>query len=86
MQDPRKDPESDRSKAPLSARLPDFVVRPDPQDARLSSPVTGVDQNGREVEIRVVSERALTLYLNAQEIVTMMTIGDRPDLLASAIC
>ena len=27
-------------------------------------------------------ERALTLYLNAQEIVTMMTIGDFPDYLA----
>ncbi len=27
-------------------------------------------------------ERPLTLYLNAQEIVTMMTIGDHPDLLA----
>lgn len=82
MQDPRKDAESDRSKALLPARLPDFVVRPDPQDARLSTPVTGIDQTGREVEIRVVTERALTLYLNSQEIVTMMTIGDRPDLLA----
>ena len=30
----------------------------------------------------VVAERPLTLYLNGQEIVTMMTIGDRPDLLA----
>lgn len=63
-------------------RLPDFLVKPDPQDARLSTPVTGRDQNGTEVDIRVVNERALTLYLNAQEIVTMMTIGDRPDLLA----
>ncbi len=63
-------------------QLPDFHVKPDPQDPRLSTPVTGRDQNGNEVEIRVVTERALTLYLNAQEIVTMMTIGDRPDLLA----
>ncbi|HEX7076034.1 MAG TPA: formate dehydrogenase accessory sulfurtransferase FdhD, partial [Hyphomicrobiaceae bacterium] len=30
----------------------------------------------------VVTERPLTLFLNAREIVTMMTIGDRPDLLA----
>ncbi len=66
----------------VPARLPDFHVKPDPQDPRLSTPVTGRDQNGDPVEIRVVSERALTLYLNAQEIVTMMTIGDRPDLLA----
>jgi amidase len=30
----------------------------------------------------VVVERPLTLYLNAREIVTMMTIGDHPDALA----
>jgi FdhD protein len=34
------------------------------------------------VETAVVTERPLTLYLNGQEIVTMMTIGDRPELLA----
>jgi FdhD protein len=33
-------------------------------------------------ETRVPVERPLTLYLNGQEIVTMMTIGDRPDCLA----
>ncbi len=30
----------------------------------------------------MVTERPLTLFLNAREIVTMMTIGDHPDLLA----
>jgi len=30
----------------------------------------------------VVEERALTIYLNAQEIVTAMTIGDYPEYLA----
>jgi FdhD protein len=44
--------------------------------------VQGIDQEGRPVEIPVVYERPLTLYLNAQEIVTMMTIGDHPDMLA----
>jgi FdhD protein len=29
-----------------------------------------------------VTEKALTLFLNSQEVVTMMTIGDHPDLLA----
>ncbi len=48
----------------------------------MSAAVTGVDQNGAAVEVRVVTEKALTLYLNSQEIVTMMTIGDHPDLLA----
>ncbi len=60
----------------------DYLVRPDPQDPRLSEAVTGIDQTGRPVETRVVVERPLTLYLNAREIVTMMTIGDHPDYLA----
>jgi FdhD protein len=59
-----------------------FLVRPDPGDTRLSTIVTGLDQSGQPVETRVVTEKALTLYLNAQEIVTMMTIGDHPEELA----
>ena len=49
---------------------------------RLTQPVTGIDQEGRPVETAVVYERPLTLFLNGQEIVTMMTIGDHPDYLA----
>jgi FdhD protein len=37
---------------------------------------------GADVQIAVVEERPLTIYLNAQEIVTAMTIGDHPDYLA----
>lgn len=59
-----------------------YWVRPDPGDERLTERVVGIDQAGRPVETRVVVERPLTLYLNAREIVTMMTIGDHPDLLA----
>jgi FdhD protein len=55
---------------------------PDPDDHRLTEAVTGMDQAGATVEIRVPVERALTLYLNAQEIVTMMTINDYPEYLA----
>jgi FdhD protein len=60
----------------------EFQIRPDPDDPRLSVAVAGIDQDGRAVETTVVTERPLTLFLNAREIVTMMTIGDRPDLLA----
>ena len=60
----------------------EFVIRPEPDDPRLSAEVDGIDQNGDPVRTRVVTERALTLYLNGQEIVTLMTIGDHPDLLA----
>jgi len=59
-----------------------LVVRPDPSDPRLTRRVAGVDHTGAVVETSVTVERPLTLYLNGQEIVTMMTIGDRPEDLA----
>ena len=62
--------------------MTDFIIAPDPADARLSRPVEGVDQTGAAVHARVVEERALTIFLNAQEIVTAMTIGDYPEYLA----
>ena len=64
------------------AFLDAYWIRPDTADARLGATVSGIDHTGTAVTTRVVTERALTLYLNAQEIVTMMTIGDHPDLLA----
>jgi FdhD protein len=62
--------------------LSSYLIRPDPDDPRLSVDVSGVDQNGSSTATKVVVERPLTLYLNAQEIVTMMTIGDHPEYLA----
>jgi FdhD protein len=62
--------------------MTEFLISPDPDDPRLTRPVTGIDQTGAKAEIRVVEERALTIFLNAQEIVTSMTIGDFPDYLA----
>src|SRR6478736_8265188 len=58
------------------------LLLPDPEDPRLTQPVTGIDQDGRSVEAAIIYERPLTLFLNGQEIVTMMTIGDHPDYLA----
>jgi FdhD protein len=62
--------------------LTEFALRPDPADPRLTERVAGIDQDGRPIETAVVVERPLTLFLNGQEIVTMMTIGDYPDYLA----
>lgn len=59
-----------------------YLVAPEPADARLTTRVRGLDHDGRPVELAVVNERPLTIYLNRQEIVTVMTIGDRPDELA----
>jgi FdhD protein len=60
----------------------DYLIKPDPNDPRLTERVSGVDQTGAPVETVVTVERPLTIYLNAQEIVTAMTVGDHPDLLA----
>mgnify|MGYP002714806198 CR=1 FL=1 len=60
----------------------EFVVRPDPADPRLTKRVTGIDQTGAPIETSVTVERPLTLFLNGQEIVTMMTICDYPEYLA----
>src|SRR5215217_5671838 len=57
-------------------------VLPNPDDPRLTEAVTGMDHTGARVETAVTVERALTLYLNAQEIVMMMTINDYPEYLA----
>ncbi|MBK1873973.1 MULTISPECIES: formate dehydrogenase accessory sulfurtransferase FdhD [Marinobacter] len=58
------------------------LILPDPEDPRLSRAVEGVDENGQGKSIRVIEERPLTIYLNSQEIVTAMTIGDHPEYLA----
>src|SRR5215468_5855688 len=63
-------------------KAPSPLILPNPDDPRLTERVTGIDQTGAKVAIKVPMERPLTLYLNAQEIVTMMTIGDYPEYLA----
>jgi FdhD protein len=63
-------------------KTPAPLILPNPQDPRLTERVEGIDQAGARALINVPVERPLTLYLNAQEIVTMMTIGDYPEYLA----
>src|SRR6267154_187533 len=63
-------------------KAPVPLIVPNPDDPRLTERVAGTDQTGAAVAIKVPVERPLTLYLNAQEIVTMMTIGDYPEYLA----
>ena len=41
-----------------------------------------MDQHGQKQQTRVIVERPLTIYLNETEIVTAMTIGDHPEVLA----
>jgi FdhD protein len=65
--------------APAGSAL---LIRTDPKNPRLTRAVAGVDHTGNPAEGRVPEERALTIYLNGQEIVTAMTIGDYPEFLA----
>lgn len=58
------------------------LIMPNPDDPRLSRTVTGTDHGGQTVTVSVPEERPLTIYLNGQEIVTVMTIGDYPEYLA----
>ncbi|MEJ2375376.1 MAG: formate dehydrogenase accessory sulfurtransferase FdhD [Pseudolabrys sp.] len=66
----------------MSKDTDSYIIRPDPNDPRLTERVTGIDQTGQRVETSVTVERALTIFLNAQEIVTAMTINDYPEYLA----
>lgn len=69
----------------MSVRDPahsEYLIAPDPASAKLSRRVVGYDETGTAIEISVVEERPLTIYLNAREIVTAMTIGDYPEYLA----
>src|SRR5436309_14163015 len=66
----------------MAKRSKEFLIRPDPLDPRLTERVTGVDQTGQAIETRVTVERAPTIFLNSQEIVTAMTINDYPEYLA----
>ena len=60
----------------------DYIIKPDPADPRLTERVAGIDQTGAAIETSVTVERALTIFLNGQEIVTAMSINDYPEYLA----
>jgi len=58
------------------------LIAPDPNVVGLTRQVLGIDHLGVEILLNVVEERPLTIWLNGQEIVTAMTIGDYPEFLA----
>lgn len=59
------------------------LYRPDMTNAGLgfSLPSVAIDERGEAQAIELVGERALTIYVDKQEIVTLMTIGAHPELL-----
>ena len=59
-----------------------MIIGPNLDDKNLVSSVTGKDHHGQINKLDVIEERPLSIYLNSQEIVTAMTIGDHPKYLA----
>ena len=59
------------------------INNPQMTDAGLgfSKPAIAIDERGNSRQIELVGERALTLYVDKQEIVTLMTMGTHPELL-----
>jgi FdhD protein len=66
----------------MSESTSKYVIAPNTGGDGLTRTVRGTDQLGVEQGISVVEERPLTIFLNGQEIVTAMTIGDYPEYLA----
>ena len=59
-----------------------YLVSPNINDESLITELKGIDENGKKVKSKVINEQSLTIFLNNQEIVTLMSIGDHPKYLA----
>ena len=59
-----------------------MIIKPKINDTNLTKKIFGYDENLKKTLINVIEEKPLTLYLNDQEIVTMMTINDFPKFLS----
>ena len=62
--------------------LQGYIIAPNPDGVNLTKTVEGLDHFGNTVVSQVIEEKPLTIYINSQEIVTAMTIGDYPEYLA----
>ena len=63
-------------------KIRDYIISPNLSGEDLTQEVVGVEQLGNRSDVSVIEERPLTIFLNDQEIVTAMTIGDYPEYLA----
>ena len=59
-----------------------LYIGPNVNQPGLTTELIGKDANGQPVQLPVVTEKAITIFLNNQEIVTAMTIGDYLEELA----
>ena len=59
-----------------------YLISPNIYSDILTQKVEGIDQDNAVVNIKVIKEGSLTIFLNNQEIVTLMCILDHPKYLA----
>ena len=64
------------------AKKEKYLVSPDINNKSLITKLNGFDEKGNEIISKVINEKALTIFLNNQEIVTLMSISDHPKYLA----
>ena len=59
-----------------------FLISPNIENDTLTQKIQGKDQDNKPLNTKVIKEGALTIFLNNQEIVTLMCILDHPKYLA----
>ena len=59
-----------------------YLISPNINNDALTKNVKGIDQDNNQINTKVIKENALTIFLNNQEIVTLMSIGDHPKYLS----
>lgn len=66
----------------MSMKKLKYLIKTDIFNEQLTENVKGRNENNEEINIKVVTESPLTIFLNNQEIVTLMSISDHPKYLA----
>ena len=59
-----------------------YLIQPNINNSFLFDKVSGFNELNEKINTKVVQERPLTIFLNNQEIVTLMSINDYPEYLA----
>ena len=59
-----------------------YLIKPNINNSNLTKTIKGFDEKERKITTKVVNERPLTIFLNKQEIVTLMSICDHPKFLS----
>ena len=57
-------------------------IKPDIENKSLTRKIFGFNELLKRTRLDVIEEKPLTLFLNDQEVVTMMTVNDHPKYLA----